>query len=58
MANGSIVCRSLTSITTILKTHWALVNVVVFFLSFGLVLAIAMAVIVVVKKDIEERDDH
>ena len=49
MANGSIFCRALASVATVL-TLWALVKVVVFLLSFELVLAIEIVVVVVGKK--------
>ena len=53
MTNGSVLCHALVSVTSVLNTCWALVKVVIFFLSFGLVaivLAIAMVVVVVGKK--------
>ena len=59
MANGSILCRALASVTASLKVRWELVKVVVYFLSFRLVLAISVAFIVgKLKKKIEEIDDY
>ena len=62
MDNASILCRYLASTTTVLKARWALVKVVAGFLSFGLVLFIAVAVVAVSvvvarKKEKEDRDD-
>ena len=50
MTNGSALCRTLSSVATVLNACWVLVEVASFFLSFGLVavvLAIAMVVVVV-----------
>ena len=46
MANGYTLRRSLASADTVLKACWALVKVVEVFLSFGLVLAIALVVVI------------
>ena len=55
MANGSILYRALASVTTFLKARWAFVDVMVYFLSFGLVLAIVV-VVGVGKLNIEIRE--
>ena len=50
IANRSILCRALASVTNVLKACWSLVKVVVLFFSFGFVLAIVIIVLVVGKK--------
>ena len=59
ISNGSILCRALDSVASILKYHWALVKVVVRFFSFGLVLAITVVFVVFgyKKKERKERED-
>ena len=50
MTSGSILCRALASVISVLSMCWALVKLAGFFLSFGLVsfvLAIVMVVVVI-----------
>ena len=57
MSNCSIVFSSIASTTAVLKSRWALVKVVVGFLSFGFVLAILVAVVAgKLKREREGRD--